>query len=107
MLHALLVKMPGNRTLHQVVPLIVAHRLLRLRSFLDVQLAPVENHVAFLENAQGSFFGCEVDEAPRRSVSVDQSDETPLREKIAYLLFTIPVADATHEDLARIGLTKH
>jgi len=107
MLDAFLVKMPGYSTLHQVVPLIVAHRFLRLRSFLDVQPPPVENHVAFLKNAQGRFFRCEVHEAPRCSVSVHQGDETPLREKIAYLLFTIPVADATHEDLARIGLTKH
>jgi len=47
-----------------------------------------------------------VHKAPGTLVTVDKSDKAPLGEEITNCIFVVPFANASNENLTRIGLTQ-
>jgi len=78
----LLVEMPCDGTLDEIIPFIIIHATLRLCASFDLQLSPVINDTTLFQDPRGGLLGRKVNKAPLPSVSIDQGDQTPLRKEV-------------------------
>jgi len=98
------VEVPRYCSSYQVIPLGFVHAL-RVRC-LDLKAPPLEDNAAFFQQPQSALTSRVVHKAPDTLVTVDESDKAPLGKEVANLVLIVPLADASNEDLARIGLTQ-